>query len=107
VKFLFAWLRRYHVYGYLRISRCHTVNDSGDEPSRKRIRTTDTNLASGGIAQEFDVSNSLFEFVENNLPALQQGSRVYCWLNPAGAAIQEWNLQNAFQAGYCFGHGWL
>jgi hypothetical protein len=90
-----------------RVSLGHAVDDRGHEPRHQRFRTADPHLSGTGIGQELDISNPLFELVEDHVATIEQGPRVDRRLDALGAAVEKPHPQRVLQVGDRFGNGRL
>ena len=57
-------VHRINMNSYARIVSRKTFKDRHKKPGRNRFRASDPNLSRLGIGNEFDISNSLAQFVE-------------------------------------------
>ena len=89
------------------ISLGHAIDDRGHEPRHQGFRTTNPHLSGTRIGQELDVSDPLFELVEDHVATIEQGPSVDRRLDALRAAIEKSHPQRVLQVGDRFGNGRL
>jgi len=95
------------VHNNPRVLPCHAINDGGDEPSHQRFWASNPHLADTWISQELNVSNSLLQFIEDDMPARKQRMRIDRGLDTLGASVEKPNPKCILQARDGFRNGGL
>src|ERR1700756_2617799 len=78
-----------HVQNDARILLGKSVNDHGERGGGDGLGAPNSQLSNGRISQEFNVSDSLFQFVKGDQAAPEQRLAVNGGLDPLGTSIEK------------------
>src|SRR5271154_2685685 len=76
-----------------------SIDGVSDQSSRKELRAGDTYFSRRRVCERFNFLDSLPQFIEYDVPALEQRGSVDRRLDAPRAAIEQAHAQRAFQIG--------